>query len=128
MAELSPWIGVDADKTLFVYDHWHDIGHFGPPIPKMVARVKQHLDEGTEVRLFSARVSDPEWEPRGREAWERLSQQLFGTPLSATDKKDYGMILLYDDRAVQVQENTGELMIEVAVRQALRRRKYVEPA
>src|SRR5579859_347461 len=118
------WIGVDADKTLFHYTDWSWVGHFGPPIPLMLARIKQHLANGDEVRLFTARVSDPQWEPAGRQAWEKLSQELFGMTLQATNVKDYEMILLYDDKAIQVVENTGELAIEVAVRKAYGDRRY----
>lgn len=118
------WIGVDADQTLFHYDGWGGIEHFGPPIPAMVNRVRYHLGNEEEVRLFTARVSDPEWEPKGREAWEKISQQLFGVALAATNVKDYEMTLLYDDKAVQVVPNTGELAIEVAVKKAYGDRRY----
>lgn len=121
------WIGVDADKTLFVYSHWTGVDHFGVPVPKMVNRVRQHLAAGEEVRLFSARVSDPEWESKGKPAWEKVSTYLFGIPLEATNVKDYEMILLYDDKAVQVEENTGDLVVEIAVRRALRSRRYAQP-
>ena len=123
----SGWVGVDADKTLFVYDGtWHGPGHFGPPVPLMVARVKAHLDQGDTVKLFSARVSDPQWESVGLPAWQALSYRLFGEILEATNIKDYKMILLYDDKAIQVVPDTGELAIEVAVRQAYGDRKYAQ--
>lgn len=121
------WVGVDADKTLFVYDGtWRGPGHFGQPIPLMVARVRQHLTNGDTVKLFTARVSDPEWEPAGREGWESLSMYLFDQVLEATNVKDYKMTLLYDDKAIQIVENTGELAIEVAVRKAYGDRRYAQ--
>ena len=121
------WIGVDADKTLFEYDSGSfRIDVFGRPIPLMVARIRMHLEDDEEVRLFTARVDDPEWEPKGRAAWEQISQYLFGQVLKATNVKDYEMVLLYDDKAVQVIPNTGELAIEVAVRKAYGDRKYAQ--
>lgn len=120
------WVGVDADKTLFVYEDWKEVTHYGPPVPLMVNRILYHLNQGEEVRPFTARVSDPEWEPRGRVAWERLSQQLFGVSLAATNVKDYEMTLLYDDKAIQIIPNTGELAIEVAVKKAYGDRRYAQ--
>ncbi len=92
----------------------------------MVAKVRQHLANDEEVRLFTARVSDPEWEPKGRESWENISKHLFGIVLKATNIKDYEMTVLYDDRAVQIVPNTGELAIEVAVKKAYGDRKYAQ--
>lgn len=121
------WIAVDADKTLFEYDSGKfRVDVFGRPIPLMVARVRMHLENDEEVRLFTARVADPEWESKGKPAWEQLSQYLFGTVLKATNVKDYELYLIYDDKAVQVVPNTGELAIEVAVRKAYGDRRYAQ--
>jgi hypothetical protein len=51
------WIAVDLDGTLAVYDKWVDESHIGPPISRMVERVKTWLTEGTEVRVFTARIA-----------------------------------------------------------------------
>lgn len=32
----KPWLGVDLDGTLAVYDKWRGIEHIGAPIPAMV--------------------------------------------------------------------------------------------
>ena len=121
------WVGVDADKTLFEYNSGSfRVDIFGKPIPQMVARIRMHIEDGDEVRLFTARVADPDWESRGKKAWEQISQYLFGTVLEATNIKDYEMVLLYDDKAVQIIPNTGELAIEVAVRKAYGDRKYAQ--
>ena len=34
-------------------------------------------------------------------------------PLEITNVKDYGMQTLYDDRAVQVERNTGRIISEI---------------
>src|SRR5262245_51201727 len=52
----SGWIGVDLDRTLAHYDHWRGASHIGEPVPKMLERVKRWIDQGIEVRIFTARV------------------------------------------------------------------------
>jgi len=119
------WIGVDLDGTLARYDGWVSAEHIGEPIPAMVNRVKAWLKAGKEVRIFTARVYPlplalpgapvpvPEGE-RATEAFHALCaigtwcDEHLGTRLPVTCIKDYGMIELWDDRAVQVKANTGE--------------------
>lgn len=104
---MSGWIGVDLDGTLAEYDTWRGVSHIGKPIPKMVDRVKRWLSQGIEVRIFTARVfgEDRAVVIAPIKAWclEHIGQEL---PITCT--KDYGMVELWDDRAVQVVPNTGE--------------------
>lgn len=104
------WIGVDLDRTLAKYGTWDD-GAVGEPIPAMVARVVAWLDAGKDVRIVTARVG-PGIEPgeatvqRGRiQLWCRIH---LGRVVPVTASKDFSMIELWDDRAVQVDPNTGE--------------------
>lgn len=106
MSQHSGWIGVDLDGTLAEYDGWKGISHVGKPIAAMVDRVKAWLTEGQEVRIFTARVSGPE----GGRAAHHIKLWLLeqGLPqLEITCLKDYQMVELWDDRAVQVIPNTG---------------------
>lgn len=112
---MNGWIGVDFDGTLAHYDGWQGATHCGAPVPAMVERVKHWLAEGREVRIFTARVwADPSSQARTAEAHaagvaiEAWCKQHIGRALSVTCQKDYGMIELWDDRAVQVRANTGE--------------------
>lgn len=98
------WIGVDLDGTLAHYDGWKGIDHIGEPIPRMVERVKAWMAEGKDVRIFTARVSQPEAEGPIIE-W---CVKHFGFGLRITNVKDMAMIELWDDRCVQVIANTGE--------------------
>lgn len=100
------WIGVDLDGTLAVYDEWHGPEHVGEPVPSMVERVKRWLREGKDVRIFTARVwNDPDGVAlRPIQDWCRKH---LGTVLPVTNAKDYGMVELWDDRAVAVVPNTG---------------------
>lgn len=115
------WIGVDLDGTLAFYDQWRGSDHIGKPIPTMIERVKAWLSEGQEVRIVTARVSStPESVKKQRDAaismitiqdW-CLAQ--FGQMLPVVCVKDFAMIELWDDRAVQVERNTG-IRIDVRV-------------
>lgn len=104
------WIGVDLDGTLAHYDKWRGEHHIGKPIAPMVERVKQWRAEGREVRIFTARVwdgGDGRDVSEVREVIERWCQEHIGEVLPVTNTKDYGMIELWDDRAVQVVPNIG---------------------
>lgn len=106
------WIGVDLDGTLAVYDTWKGPEHVGEPIVPMVERVKSWLRLGIDVRIFTARVCEAnEREPvvRAIEAW---CLEHLGVKLPITNVKDYSMVALYDDRAVQVEKNAGELTMD----------------
>lgn len=109
---MSGWIGVDLDGTLAMYDEWRGARHIGAPIPAMVARVKAWLAAGTEVRIFTARVAGRragEVEPD--ETAELIAvwcEEHIGSRLPVTCTKDFGMIELWDDRAVQIIPNTGQ--------------------
>ena len=98
------WIGVDLDGTLAHYDGWRGPEHIGEPVPKMLERVKAWILEGMEVRIFTARASDPEQVPYIHE-W-LIKHGIPG--LMVTNVKDFAMKELWDDRCVQVIPNTGE--------------------
>lgn len=103
---MSGWIGVDLDGTLAFYDGWKGADHIGRPIYPMVERVMDWVGRGIEVRIFTARVSD---DPTGeaRTAIERWCLNNLGFHLPITNVKDYGMVELWDDRAITVEQNTG---------------------
>lgn len=102
---MSGWIGVDLDGTLAEYRGWQGPEHIGPPIPKMVERIKKWLAHGLEVRVFTARVAHPH--PGVVRRIEDWCLAHIGHVLPVTATKDYAMIELWDDRAVQVIPNTG---------------------
>lgn len=114
MSGQNGWIGVDLDGTLAHYDGWKGAEHIGEPIKPMVDRVMSWLRGGREVRIFTARVSHDGTPAREREALnarkaiERWMLQHLGFVLPVTNVKDYAMVELWDDRAVQVRMNTGE--------------------
>lgn len=127
------WIGVDLDATLAKYDGFKGPTVIGEPIPAMVDRVKAWIAKGYEVRIMTARVwtpaiSDVSMSPdaygkrvaearyarRAIEGWTELH---IGKRLEVTCQKDYSMWQLYDDRAVQVEPNTGRLIGDLEVKE-----------
>ncbi len=107
------WIAVDLDGTLAEYHGWVAADNIGQPIRLMVDRVRLWLDEGRDVRIFTARGSvgeaDRELAYPAIRIW---CLKHLGRELPITNVKDVRMIALYDDRAKQVVPNTGELVEE----------------
>ena len=105
MSEKRGWYGVDLDGTLAEYHGWVGPDHIGPPIAAMVDRIKAWLGQGYGVRIVTARAFNADQATIVRvQDW---TEQHIGHRLPVTCQKDYGMIQLWDDRAVQVIENTG---------------------
>ncbi len=106
---MRDWIGVDLDGTLAEYHGWKGVEHIGKPIKPMCDRVRAWLKAGQDVRIFTARVAERDDEERFRCLFtiENFCVREFGTVLRITNVKDFDMIQLWDDRAVQVEFNTG---------------------
>ena len=114
---MSGWIAVDFDGTLAEYDGWKG-DQLGEPVQPMLDRVRKWIDEGKEVRIFTARVGATGLTV-GTHADDKdfaMSQRILiqdwcekhGLPrLKVTATKDFGMTELWDDRAVQVEMNKG---------------------
>lgn len=116
---MGGWIGVDLDGTLAEFYGW--TGGIGKPVPAMLERVKDWLARGVEVRIMTARVSphggyssesgrnaDDEFVKEQRSAIDAWCLEHIGEIIPVTHVKDFRMIELWDDRAVQVRPNTGE--------------------
>ena len=116
----SGWIGVDLDGTLAHYDGWKGENHIGEPIVPMVQRVKDWLDQGITVKIFTARVgisgafsqesqrhANQEFADNQVRVIQDWCEKHIGQRLEVTAMKDFAMTELWDDRCVQVQVNTG---------------------
>ena len=106
----NAWIGVDLDGTLAEYHGWEGALVIGPPIPKMVEFVKDLLSKGKTVKIFTARID----EPRRWDIYDAINEWCkthLGVVLGITNVKDKYCETIYDDRAVQVRKNTGELVL-----------------
>lgn len=105
--EDNAWIGFDLDGTLAVYDGWHGIHYIGAPIKSVVDQLKFYLACGVKVRIFTARCQE------GPEAIDYVIKWCLyniGVALPVTDRKDFDMVALIDDRAVTVEKNTGRFL------------------
>jgi hypothetical protein len=100
------WMGVDLDGTLAHYGDWVSPDHIGEPIAPMVDRIKEWLGQGIEVRIMTARAFNAT--AHEISAIQDWTERHIGHRLPVTCMKDYGMIQLWDDRAVRVIENTGQ--------------------
>lgn len=105
MNEIEGWIGVDLDGTLAIYEGWKGYGHIGDPVPGMLARVRSWVGEGKKVKIFTARCAHPD----GLETVKRWLSALGLGGLEVTNIKDMGMRVLYDDRCIRVERNTGRV-------------------
>lgn len=107
------WIGVDLDRTLAYYDQWKGADHVGEPIKLMADRVRNWLAEGQAVKIVTARVSSdgsPVRELECLQAHGAISDwcvKHFGQLIPVTCEKDFSMLELWDDRAIQLIPNTG---------------------
>ena len=100
-----------GDGTLAHYGGWQGPGHIGKPIKLMCDRVRAWLAEGKTVRIFTARIHnvDASGAKLVIAAIDDFCMTEFGRCLSITDAKDLDMIQLWDDRAIQLIPNTGEM-------------------
>jgi hypothetical protein len=110
----KPWVGVDLDGTLAEFVITGD-NSIGKPVQPMVDLVRRIIyEDQIEVKIFTARVSGHPDSEEPRVAAVRIQDWLekqCGLPrLEVTNVKDFYMVELYDDRAVQVVFNTGELV------------------
>lgn len=105
-ASPNGWIGVDLDGTLANYDSRHGVAMIGKAIEPTLLRIKQWLDMGIEVRIFTARAAEPELIPAVHR-W--LIEN--GLPLlNVTCRRDRDLMQLWDDRAIQIECNTGVVL------------------
>lgn len=117
------WIGVDLDGTLATYDKWVNWNIFGEPIKPMVDRIKIWIKEGKEVKIFTARVAfdtdicvlsgekfTKQMMTEAIQNW--CSEVIPNWRPEITATKDFNMIELWDDRAIQVIPNTGISLAE----------------
>lgn len=112
---MNGWIAVDLDGVLAEYHGWQGEHHIGPPVPAMIERVKGWLADGLDVRIFTARVCIRSDSPPDKirfvvETIDRWCQEHIGQVLPVTNIKDYGMVELWDDRAITVEPNTGKII------------------
>ncbi|HQQ64041.1 MAG TPA: hypothetical protein PLF22_10775 [Pseudomonadales bacterium] len=100
------WIGVDLDGTLVQYDERRGTEVIGDVAEPMFRRVRAWMAEGVDVRLFTARATDSML-VSFLKPWLR-EHNLQDMPV--TNRKDTGLMQLWDDRAVCVEKNTAQIL------------------
>lgn len=109
-------IACDFDKTLaFHVDGQEKLGN---PIPKMLRRIKRHLEDGEDVEIFSARASNA----KAIGEIQDWTEKHLGVRLPAGNVKKGYFTKFYDDKAEGVVPNTGRLRTE---RNPTRRRLHL---
>ena len=116
--DRSRWIGVDFDGTLaYSIKNRKSPYSLGKPIFTMVNRVKDWISKGYTVKILTARMNkiSSTGKPRNldimKSKLEAWCLKYIGTKLECTSSKDGFMEVLWDDRAVNIIEDTGEARI-----------------
>lgn len=104
---------VDLDGVLAHYDGFKGEDHIGEPVPSMIERVRQWLAEGDEVVIFTARAHHGGNAVKVVEDW---CERFIGTKLEVTNEKRPEFTDFWDDRAVRVVKNTGEIADQSEIR------------
>ncbi len=114
------WIGIDFDGVLVkTLDIWQGVGVFGDPIEPMVELAKNLLAQGRQVKIFTARVSEHNTMGADGKIKDSITPiqnwclKHLGQVLEITNVKDYKMEVLFDDRAITVECNTGKILTKL---------------
>lgn len=112
---MDSWVGFDLDGTLAEYHRWEGANVIGEPLPGMVDRVKTVLASGLTVKIVTARVGGGQVHStiEARIHIQDWCEKHFGERFEVTASKDFCMINLFDDRAIQVVSNTGMTLVEM---------------
>ena len=103
---MKTWIGVDLDGTLAEYDERRGMEHIGRMVQPMLKRVQGWLQSGLDVRIFTARATDPLLRAFIK-PWLREHNL---PDLDITNLKDRYLAQVWDDRAISVEMNTGRIL------------------
>lgn len=108
LGPIDPWIGFDLDGVLAYYERGYAGKNIiGPPIEKIWEIVKDLINKGKKVKIFTARVHQ---DYKSRELIKNWLATHNLPDLEITNIKDHGMIALFDDRAISVEQNTGTIL------------------
>jgi len=108
--EYPPWIGVDLDGTIAEAMHPFVPYTIGPPILAMVEKIKEAIADGYLVKVFTARLGGNEDRDKLQRLIRAYTKKHIGIALESTNEKDPGLIAIWDDKAREVEKNTGEFL------------------
>jgi len=104
----NAWIGVDFDGTLAEYPWKEQHKTAGNPVKPMLDRVKRWIRQGIKVKIMTARANYP-YQRIIVEKW-LVDNGIGGLEITST--KDHDMMVLFDDKAITVEANTGRILAE----------------
>ena len=99
---------MDLDGTFAEEQEPFDPLTIGKPIAAMVSKIKAAIEDGVEVRIFTARLADKRLRDQIKEKIKEYTKECIGKELESTNEKDPGMKELWDDRAKRVVKNEGK--------------------
>lgn len=102
---IKPHIYFDLDGTLSKHMGHKGYEVIGEPVMPMISKLKDFLERGYGVKIFTARANIPESIPFVKE-WIK---EHIGKDLEVTNIKGIDCVAIYDDRAYRVKANTGEI-------------------
>lgn len=106
-------VACDLDGTLAEYDGWKGDDHIGKVVPSIKAAIENVYNQGGEVWIFTARLSDDE-EHRTK-AYLAIEKWLLANDVrysGITNIKHKFFTHFWDDRAIQVLKNEGVMILE----------------
>ena len=106
---MHGWIGIDLDGTLAKSVPAQTGAEIGAPVRPMVQFAKWWLAQGEDVRIFTPNHQHAGHIVHVRRAIEAWCKRHLGQILPVTYEKDWDMVLLLDDRARQVERDTGRV-------------------
>ena len=104
------WLAVDLDGTLAVYNGWSGEDHIGNLVLPIAEKIKQRVNDGWKVAIFTARVSGQASEAAHAERiiWGWLEDNKIAHLISGiTANKHKYFREFWDDRAIAVEINKG---------------------
>jgi hypothetical protein len=108
-------IGVDLDGTLAIQEDPYNPKTIGPPVARMLLKVRRELKKGNHVWIFTSRVSTWMHKPQEIRATTKLidkwCKRWLGQELIVTAEKHPEMEI-WDNRARQVRLNKGTFVTE----------------
>ena len=90
------WIGVDLDNSLAEQPEPFKPLIIGKPIAQMVKRVKCAIEDGVEIKVFTARLADEILKDKIKLLIRVWTLEHIGVPLEATNEKDPGLYEIWD--------------------------------
>jgi hypothetical protein len=97
---------IDLDGTLAHYDKFEGKDIIGKPIQKVVDLVKNFIHDGDKVTIFTARADNE----KAIKAIKEWCKEHVGKELDVTNIKLSSFDLFYDDKAITVEKNTGNIL------------------